>query len=252
MSDDTYRMEWDKGTQNHTALCAYFSVLLFARVVFAWGDFHFCRAGVSYTIINYIGAVCCTILLYAIWKLGSKRSSTDILTVGLVLGCASMSFPCGTQCMLNLARNWGYWSWGAIACSLEAFFHVTAIQMQWFFVTLVAAHGYMAVKYQRALSTRNSYIAVVVTTLFSGVGTYVTSTQSMYFLMPAGAYCLFTPDSPIIRYWSVSLFVFVFCVLFWIIVCLLIFMCSVVYVAFVVFCCVVLCCFVCSACDLCV
>jgi hypothetical protein len=110
--------EWTKGTLNKEAIWTY------------------------YVIANYSGVFLCAVLMYSVYR-NPMKTSTDILIGGLCSGCLLMSLTCGSQCLASLIYRYFYG--GNIACQMEAFFHISAILVQFFSVALIAVRSYYAV-----------------------------------------------------------------------------------------------------------
>lgn len=172
----------------------------------------------TYSISNYLGAVMCAILVYGILSGRRKMRSGDVFVIGLCTGCFNMSIPCATQCSINWASGTSTFQHGWIACEDEAFFHVSAIMVQFLSVTAIAVRNYCAVVWSPRLDISVKMAWLILSFIWiAGEGiTYALSTISEAYLMPAGAYCFFKFNSPLIYAWFMpimlaSLFVTVFC-----------------------------------------
>lgn len=151
-----------------------------------------------YIAANYIGVALCTILMFSVWK-NHRKTSIDVLIAGLCSGCLWMSITCGSQCLVSVIHHYFYGS--DIACQLEAFFHVSAILVQFFMVTTIALRSYLAVVRQYTISLSLSYGLVLSIWITCVLVTYLLSLVSPIYLMTAGTYCFFGFSSPAIAYW---------------------------------------------------
>ncbi len=76
-----------------------------------------------------------------------------------------------------------------MACDLEAFFHVSAIMLQFFSNMLIAWRSYHSVIQQKTLSPTTAFLMSLAAWLFSCIGTFITGRFSTIYLLPAGSYC---------------------------------------------------------------
>src|SRR5579864_4914713 len=82
-----------------------------------------------YILFNALGVIGCLMLVVGIGGMRTRRrTSADVLVANLCLGCIWMSLTCGSQCLVSAVHRY-FWG-GDWACSLEAFFHISAILVQ--------------------------------------------------------------------------------------------------------------------------
>lgn len=168
--------EWDQGTVNKVALWLF------------------------YIIVNYSAAIFNFLLVWSILQ-SKKRSAGDILTIGLCSGDFFMSIPCATQCLLNLIGGHNRFEHGTRACSLEAFFHVSAIMVQFISIALIAFRTFCAVVLRKDFSNSTAWFSLGVMWIICEMTTYTVGSSSDIYLMPAGEYCFYKFTSDIIVYW---------------------------------------------------
>jgi hypothetical protein len=166
-----------------------------------------------YVVSNYLGVCLCALLMWSVWR-NPRKTATDILVAGLCSGCLWMSLTCGTQCLISWVVDCFFG--GALACQLEAFFHVSAILTQFFCVAAIAVRAYILVVHGYNLSLRQAGVLVGVIWFVCTVTTILLSLVSPIYLMSAGTYCFFAFGSPAIAGWLVpglvlAIAVMVFC-----------------------------------------
>ncbi|AYV86228.1 MAG: hypothetical protein Solumvirus2_35 [Solumvirus sp.] len=166
--------EWNIGTLNKTAIWSY------------------------YVAANYIGVVMCILLMITIYR-NKKKLSVDIFIMGLCSGCLWMSITCGSQCLASVISQ--YFFGGYINCQLEAFFHVSAILVQFFCVSLIAIRNYVNIVKRSEISLNTSILIVILIWIKCIIVTVALSKVSSIYLMTAGTYCFFGFSSPAIAYW---------------------------------------------------
>ncbi len=165
-----------------------------------------------YSIGNYFGAMLNILLMYVLNKsyhIGMTPSKVGIS--GLCSGCALMSIPCATQCFINLISyiidGKTYFRFGINACFWEAFFHISAIIVQFFSIMLNGIIVYLGCVKQYIISVFWSRILLVLIWIIAEIGTYIFATHSKFGLLPSGAYCFNYFNSPMIVYWFVPLMI---------------------------------------------
>lgn len=168
--------DWHKGTLNKTAIWAL------------------------YIIFNGVGICLCSVMCASVRKMPNKTSN-DILLVVLCSGCIWMSTTCLMQCTVSVAA--GYFFGGAVACTIEAFFHVSGILVQFFSVGGLSLRNYFSIVHEKELSVRAAAGCGVAIWILSVVGTVLTGIYSDYYLMSAGTYCFFGFSSYAIAEWLV-------------------------------------------------
>lgn len=156
---------------------------------------------IIYLTLNYAGSILCLLILWSLWALRDRIKPHDIFTGCLLLGCLLMGIPCASQCLINRVYGNDRFEYGWRACWWEAYFHLEAIQMQFFGVTLVAGCHYFNVVHRKSPSIRSSLLVALGVIVCCAVGTYLMGTISEVVLMPAGAYCFYKFSSPLIVYW---------------------------------------------------
>ena len=115
-----------------------------------------------------------------------------MLIGGLCSGCLWMSLTCGSQCFANLLYRYFYG--GHIACDLEAFFHISAILVQFFCVALIAFHLERLVVRTNfsgpAADWKPRSAAILVALVWTAciAVTYILSLWSPIYLMSAGTH----------------------------------------------------------------
>lgn len=111
-----------------------------------------------------------------------------------------MSAPCATQCLLNfMARDQSY-QFGSIACYFEAYFHVSAIIVQFMSIMAIAWSSYQSVINNKSLAIGTATIYLIIIWLIAMVGVALSGLYSQALVMPNGAYCFFDFTSPTIVY----------------------------------------------------
>lgn len=168
--------EWKKGTLDKSGIWTY------------------------YIAANYLGVILCIFFLVSIKKM-SKRTAQDIFVGGLLTGCIEMSATCGTQCLLSVIHDY-FWG-GPLACELEAFFHVSAILVQFFCVTAIGVRGVLQVRFGINIPNNIALLIVGLIWIVCIVVTYMLSFWSPIYLMSAGTYCFFQFASPAILWWMI-------------------------------------------------
>lgn len=153
-----------------------------------------------YVIINYLGVIINTILIWSIARARDK-SSRDIFIISLSSGCLMMSLPCATQCLFNWISTGQHYQYGSFACYMEAFFHVSAIMVQFLSIMMIAWNNYKLAVKNEIVPTHYAIAIMFVIWMTESLGTVITGTFSEAILMPAGAYCFFDFTSVIIVYW---------------------------------------------------
>lgn len=153
-----------------------------------------------YVIINYLGVILNAILIWSILR-AREKSSRDIFVIGLASGCLMMSAPCATQCLLNfIAYNQSY-QYGNVACYFEAYFHVSAIMVQFFSIMMIAWSSFEAAVRRKIINNQLAAALLFIIWVTESIGTAITSQYSAAILMPAGAYCFFDFTSIVIVWW---------------------------------------------------
>lgn len=155
----------------------------------------------TYTTLNYLGSFLCLLVLRSLWVLRERTRPHDVFMACLLLGCLLMGLPCATQCFINRVNDENRFEFGWTACWWEAYFHLAAIQMQFFGVALVAGHHYFSVVWRKSLSVSWAILISLSVFVCCAGGTYAMGTISEVVLMPAGAYCFYTFTSPLIKFW---------------------------------------------------
>ncbi len=160
---------------------------------------------IVYVSINYLGMFMCMGLL---WQLIRKEShaESNVLTVGLLIGCSIMSCTCATQCLLNMISA-RYDLTNTIACEIEAYLHCCAIVMQFLSVLAIGYRGYHYITHNGAklpvspiwIVIANCGIAIVISLIIGGI--------SSANIVPSGAYCFYRFASPVIVYWFVPVMI---------------------------------------------
>jgi len=110
-----------------------------------------------YIFFNYFGVFLCGTLMFSVFR-NPRKTSVDILIGALCSGCLWMSLTCGSQCLANLVHNYFYG--GDIACKLEAFFHVSAILVQFFSVAAISIRSYLGNQHIANLLRQNTHLFV--------------------------------------------------------------------------------------------
>lgn len=151
-----------------------------------------------YSITNYVGAIGCFVLWLSI-IVSRKKKTTDIYIAALAFGCMTMSIPCATQCFLNWLADQERFEYGEVACLAEAYFHVTAIQFQFFSVALIAKsyHETIVEKKDERESIGKAYVKVGICWVVCYLGTFILAQFSEMLLLDAGAYCFYYFTSPV-------------------------------------------------------
>lgn len=153
----------------------------------------------TYATLNYTGSVLCLLVIISLSSRNIKPH--EVFMSCLCLGCLLMGIPCASQCAINLLSGTLSFQFGQRACWWEAFFHLEAIQMQFFGVALVACYHYLNIVRRKAMSSLWALAVTLFVIVFCAIGTYLMGTISQVQLMPAGAYCFYTFASPLIVYW---------------------------------------------------
>lgn len=154
-----------------------------------------------YVSTNIIGSILNALLLIAIAGQWRRVTAADVFAGVLSSGCLLMSLPCAIQCLLDLAHGRNRFEYGDTACYLEAFFHVSAIIVQFLGIQFDAVTGYLKLMWDKTLSKRHALAAGGMIWITAEVGTATIGMISDHILMPAGAYCFYAFDSPVILYW---------------------------------------------------
>lgn len=153
-----------------------------------------------YVIINYLGVLINAGLIWSITR-AREKTSRDIFVISLASGCLMMSLPCATQCLFNWVSSGQHYQYGAFACYLEAYFHVSAIMVQFLSIMMIAWNSYQCSVRRQVIPMHKAIGMVFVIWVGEALGTVMTSTYSEIVLMPAGAYCFFDFKSIVIVYW---------------------------------------------------
>lgn len=74
-----------------------------------------------------------------------------------------------------------------VSAVCAAFFHVSAIMMQFFSIALSGVNGYLAVVKRKVISVKAAVVMVLAAWLVGSAGTLGMSAVSEIYLMPAGA-----------------------------------------------------------------
>ncbi len=173
-----------------------------------------------YISFNYAGVLLCALLTLSVARMpASAITSVDVLIAGLCSGCIWMSLTCGSQCLVSVIH--GYFYGRALACELEAFFHVSAILVQFGCVTLISLRGYWSLRFRG--TSLNSWVmpvsvakqAVGLVWLVAVGGTFGLGQVSPIYLMSAGTYCFFAFSSPAIAGWMIPMLVIAACIMSW-------------------------------------
>lgn len=156
----------------------------------------------TYAILNYAGSILCLLILWSFVNGRRKINAHDVFVGCLCLGCILMAWPCAIPCTLNLASGTLTFQYGDLACWFEAYFHVEAIEMQFLGVALIAGHSYFKVvwKWGTQLGIGAAVSVVFAVWILCASSTYLVGRASTYTLMPAGEYCFYAFDSPVIVY----------------------------------------------------
>ena len=155
-----------------------------------------------YVVVNYLGVIINGILIWSILRARDK-SSRDIFIVGLASGCLIMSMPCATQCLFNYISSDHSYQYGDLACYFEAYFHVTAIIVQFISIMLIAWNSYDNVINNKTIPVPTAAMILFIVWSVTAFGTILTSWYSNLILMPDGAYCFFDFKSVTIIYFFV-------------------------------------------------
>jgi hypothetical protein len=155
-----------------------------------------------YSLVNYASVPLLLVSMYAILR-SRHRQAADMFVVGEYSGCLFMSIPCATQCLLNLLGGSNAFQYGRLACTWEAFMHVSAIMVQFFSVTMIAFAHFMKVVRQSPISLNTSYSILLGMWFVGETITLAFSHISPVELLPAGTYCFYTFDSPMIYAWFI-------------------------------------------------
>jgi hypothetical protein len=153
-----------------------------------------------YTIVNFLGVLINSILIWSILR-SRDKTSRDIFIAGLSSGCLVMSGACATQCALNYSSSRHRYQYEGVACYFEAYFHVSAIIVQFMNIMMIAWSSYASVINRKSISTTVAAVWVIMIWMSEALGVAVLSRFSKVILMPDGAYCFFDFTSVVIVYW---------------------------------------------------
>lgn len=153
-----------------------------------------------YIIFNFTGSALCVLLMRDIYKKKIKVSN-DVFIFGLCSGCTYMSLTCGFQCLISVINGMFYG--GDTACWLEAWYHVSAILVEFSCVTFLSLRAYFHVVYNRDVTVKVAVKVVVVTWVLCLVGTLCLGLVSPIYLVSNGTYCFYQFKSAAILWWLV-------------------------------------------------
>jgi hypothetical protein len=158
----------------------------------------------NYSITNYAGSL---LSLYLLCEIARSRNCKigEIFIGGLLFGCITMSIPCATQCLLNWVADENRFTYGVMACNIEAYFHVSAICFQFFSVALIAwsYHNTIISSFtkQIQITRKQALFILFVCLVLSYIITYIIGLYSNIILLPTGTYCFYAFTSPVMLYW---------------------------------------------------
>lgn len=123
-----------------------------------------------------------------IWRVyrNERRTSGDVLIAGLCSACVWMSVTCGTQCLASAISQCFYG--GNLACSLEAYFHVSAIVAQFLHTTAIAFRAWRMVVKQQHMTCQQALRTIAIIWTVSILGTLIAALFSPIYLMTAGKF----------------------------------------------------------------
>ena len=159
-----------------------------------------------YSIGNTIGVVEGCLLFYILnFSPDRKPTANKVGVSGLISGCVLMSLPCATQCFLNLISGTDNFQYGQDACFWEAFFHISAIMVQFLSIAYIGFSSYLRVSYRYEMSVRSAWITIALIWIISEVSVWVAGIYSETELLPSGAYCFSDFKSPVIMLFSITM-----------------------------------------------
>jgi hypothetical protein len=153
-----------------------------------------------YIIVNLSGIILNFILMWSILR-SRDKTSRDMFIVGLSSGCFVMSAACSVQCALNYSSQDHRYQYGDVACYFEAYFHVSAIMVQFMNIMMIAWSSYTNVIHRKMISIAAATICIIMIWLIEMLGVAILSGFSKVILMTNGAYCFFDFTSVVITYW---------------------------------------------------
>jgi len=152
----------------------------------AWGFF---------IIMNFLAIVFNSSLVYSIWRLKNKKTSTEVLIGGLASGIIIGAFGCGPQCLINtVSGTFAYGSHGA--CFTEAFLHLVGMEIQFICVAAIAHRTYVGVVLLKPYSVNQAVAIVVCAWIFAPCATLLSGNFSRYYLVASGTFCFYEWASP--------------------------------------------------------